>query len=117
MALVETNPAAIVSVDERGFIELANRAADELFAPRGGQPLIQTRSARSYPNCITPCDGRKPHSSRASMQCPGHRGNAEIVHTVDVGFRIRKDRLRRVAAIIAEVAEETGCRRAAGFRQ
>ena len=28
--LVETSPAAIVTVDERGFIELANRAAAEL---------------------------------------------------------------------------------------
>src|SRR6202023_4400712 len=34
-ALVETSPAAIVTVDERGFIELANRAAVELMAPRG----------------------------------------------------------------------------------
>jgi PAS domain-containing protein len=35
-ALVETSPAAIVTVDERGFIELANRAAVELMVPRGG---------------------------------------------------------------------------------
>src|ERR1700730_9242941 len=33
-ALAETSPAAIVTVDERGFIELANRAARELMAPR-----------------------------------------------------------------------------------
>src|SRR5579871_6259929 len=30
--LVETSPAAIVTVDARGFIELANRAAQELLA-------------------------------------------------------------------------------------
>src|SRR5215469_4572871 len=35
-ALVETSPAAIVTVDERGFIELANRAAVDLLAPRDG---------------------------------------------------------------------------------
>src|ERR1035438_10236048 len=35
-ALVETSPAAIVTVDQRGFIELANRAAAELLAPRDG---------------------------------------------------------------------------------
>ena len=35
-ALVETSPAAIVTVDERGFIELANHAAMELMAPRTG---------------------------------------------------------------------------------
>src|SRR6202451_4546716 len=32
--LVQTSPAAIVTVDERGFIELANLAAGELMAPR-----------------------------------------------------------------------------------
>jgi len=36
MALVETSPAAIVTVDERGFIELANQAAVELMSPRDG---------------------------------------------------------------------------------
>ena len=30
--LVETSPAAIVTIDQRGFIELANRAASELMA-------------------------------------------------------------------------------------
>src|SRR6202451_2004996 len=34
--LVETSPAAIVTIDERGFIELANRAATDLMAPRDG---------------------------------------------------------------------------------
>src|SRR5215472_14371927 len=34
--LVETSPAAIVTVDERGFIELANQAARELMIPRDG---------------------------------------------------------------------------------
>src|ERR1700693_1622940 len=34
--LVETSPAAIVTVDNRGFIELANRAAAELIAPQNG---------------------------------------------------------------------------------
>ena len=34
--LVETSPAAIVTVDEHGFIELANHAAAELLAPRDG---------------------------------------------------------------------------------
>src|SRR5579863_10497592 len=33
--LVETSPAAILTVDERGFIELANLAAWELLAPKG----------------------------------------------------------------------------------
>jgi two-component system, LuxR family, sensor kinase FixL len=33
--LVETSPAAIVTVDEHGFIEIANHAAAELMVPSG----------------------------------------------------------------------------------
>src|SRR5580658_9247558 len=36
-ALVETSPAAIVTVDENGLIELANRSAVDLMAPREGK--------------------------------------------------------------------------------
>src|ERR1700722_17647086 len=36
-ALVETSPAAIVTVDQHGFIERANQAATELFTPRDGK--------------------------------------------------------------------------------
>jgi PAS domain S-box-containing protein len=36
-ALVETSPAAIVTVDENGIIELVNHAAVELMAPRDGK--------------------------------------------------------------------------------
>jgi PAS domain-containing protein len=32
--LAESSPAAILTVNERGFIELANHAAAELLAPR-----------------------------------------------------------------------------------
>ena len=31
--LVETSPAAILTIGEKGFIEVANRAAVELIAP------------------------------------------------------------------------------------
>ncbi len=43
--LVETSPAAIVTVDERGFIELANAAAAELMAPQNGELLGQPIAA------------------------------------------------------------------------
>src|SRR5580700_9310676 len=44
-ALVETSPAAILTVDEHGFIELANNAAVELMAPREGTLLGDPISA------------------------------------------------------------------------
>jgi PAS domain-containing protein len=43
--LVETSPAAIVTVDDHGFIELANQAATELMAPRDGHLIGQPIAA------------------------------------------------------------------------
>src|ERR1700721_2142725 len=43
--LVETSPAAIITVDERGFIELANQAANDLMAPRDGHLIGQPIAA------------------------------------------------------------------------
>jgi PAS domain-containing protein len=60
--LVETSPAAIVTIDEHGFIELANRAATELMVPRDGQ-LIGNVSLHSCLNCTTLCSGKIGHSS------------------------------------------------------
>src|SRR5580704_13321963 len=55
--LVETSPAAIVTIDEHGFIELANRAAAELMAPRDGQ-LIGYPIAAFLPECTMLYGGR-----------------------------------------------------------
>ena len=43
--LVETSPAAIVTVDEHGVIELANDAASVLMAPRAGNQIGQPIAA------------------------------------------------------------------------
>ena len=104
-ALVETSPAAIVTVDERGFIELANQAAVELMAP-GTETDWQSRSRRSCRSCTMHCAGRKPPRFRASMQCRGHRGNGESF-TADVWFSTYKEGTTpKLAAIIADVTEE-----------
>jgi DNA-binding CsgD family transcriptional regulator len=56
--LVETSPAAIVTVDDRGFIELANQAATELMAPRDGHlighPIVADVWFSSYKEGATP---------------------------------------------------------------
>src|SRR5579883_1544309 len=39
--LVETSPAAIVTIDENGFIELANQAANQLLGPPEGSLIGQ----------------------------------------------------------------------------
>ena len=102
--LVETSPAAIVTVDERGFIELANRAAMDLLVPRGA--LIGDPIAAFLPELHHALRWEEASQFRASMQCQGHRGNGEAF-TADVWFSTYKEGdSPKLAAIIADVSEE-----------
>ena len=103
--LVETSPAAIVTVDDRGFIELANAAALELLGPRGGN-LIGDPIAAFLPELHHALRWEEAPQFRASMQCRGHRGNGEAF-TADVWFSTYKEGPHpKLAAIIADVSEE-----------
>jgi PAS domain S-box-containing protein len=105
-ALVETSPAAIVTVNERGFIELANRAAAELMAPRDGH-LVGNPIAAFLPELHHALRWEEAPQFRASMQCRGHRGNGELF-TADVWFSTYKEgQSPKLAAIIGDVSEET----------
>src|ERR1022692_4096429 len=103
--LVETSPAAIVTVDERGFIELANRAAAELIVPRDGH-LVGNPIAAFLPELHHALRWEEGPQFRTSMQCRGHRGNGESF-TADVWFSTYKEGSKpKLAAIIADVSEE-----------
>lgn len=104
--LVETSPAAIVTVDERGFIELANRAAVELIVPRDGH-LVGNPIAAFLPELHHALRWEDGPQFRASMQCRGHRGNGEPF-LADVWFSTYNEGTRpKLAAIIADVTDET----------
>lgn len=105
-ALVETSPAAIVTIDERGFIERANRAADELMAPLEGT-LVGAPIAAFLPELHHALRRDESPQFRASMQCRGRRGDGEPF-TADVWFSTYKEgKSNKLAAIIADVTEET----------
>lgn len=102
-----TCPAAIVTVDEHGFIELANVAAVELMAPRDkhliGQPI-----AAFLPELHHALRWEEGPQFRTSMQCRAHRGNGESF-LADVWFSSYKEGPSpKLAAIIADVTEERG---------
>jgi PAS domain S-box-containing protein len=104
-ALVETSPAAIVTVDERGFIELANQAAAELMSPRDGK-LTGSPIAAFLPELHHALRWEEAPQFRATMQCIGHRGNGESF-TADIWFSTYKEGTTpKLAAIIADVTEE-----------
>ena len=105
-ALVETSPAAIVTIDEHGFIELANQAAGDLMMPRDGK-LVGAPIAAFLPELHHGLRLEEAPQFRASMQCQGHRGNGELF-TANVWFSTYKEgTAHRLAAIIADTAEET----------
>jgi PAS domain S-box-containing protein len=104
-ALVETSPAAIVTVDNRGFIELANQAANQMMAPLDGR-LVGNPIAAFLPELHHALRWEKGPQFRTSMQCRGHRGNGESF-TADVWFSTYKEGpTPKLAAIIADVTEE-----------
>jgi two-component system, LuxR family, sensor kinase FixL len=104
-ALVETSPAAIVTVDDHGIIELANQAAVEMMAPRDGK-LTGTPIAAFLPELHHALRWEEAPQFRATMQCRGHRANGESF-TADVWFSTYKEGQEpKLAAIIADVTEE-----------
>jgi two-component system, LuxR family, sensor kinase FixL len=104
--LVETSPAAIVTVDDRGFIELANHAAAELMAPRDGK-LVGSPIAAFLPELHHALRWEQAPQFRATMQCRGHRGNGESF-TADVWFSTYNEGpTPKLAAIIADVTEDS----------
>lgn len=104
-ALVETSPAAIVILDQRGAIELANRAAVELMIPAEdgltGQPI-----ATFLPELQNALRSDSGAQLRASIQCPVHRGNGETSAAEVWLSTFREKGVRKLAAIIADVTEE-----------
>src|SRR5580700_4486227 len=103
--LVETSPAAIVTVDEHGFIELANRAAVELMAPRDGH-LLRQPIAAFLPELHHALRWEEGPQFRTSMQCRGHRGNGESF-LAEVWFSSYKEGSKpKLAAIIADVTDD-----------
>jgi PAS domain S-box-containing protein len=103
--LVETSPAAIVTVDENGFIERANLAATELIAPRDGG-LVGQPIAAFLPELHHALRREEGPQFRASMQCPAHRGNGDVF-LAGVWFSTYKEGTApKLAAIIADVTED-----------
>ncbi len=103
--LVETSPAAIVTIDENGFIEVANRAATELIAPRDGH-LVGHPIAAFLPELHHALRREEGPQFRTSMQCRGHRDDGGPF-TADVWFSTYKEGSSpKLAAIIADVSEE-----------
>lgn len=104
-ALVETSPAAIVTLDDTGRVELANRAAVDLFDP-GANDILGLKIGAFLPDLESALEFPRDMPLRASMQCQMQRRDGEM-RTAEVQFSTYVEGGRtRLAAIIGDVTEE-----------
>ncbi len=100
--LIEGGPVAIVSVDDRGIIELANPAAVELLAPRNLH-LIGCPVAGFLPPLHHALRREDGPQFRTSIQCRGYRDNGQSFLARVWLSGSRDGRVPRLAAIITDI--------------
>ena len=103
--LVESSPAAILTIDSKGEILLANEAAQQLLAPEE-QP-IGGQSINSYlPSLKTVFQGQSSRVFRTTLQCRGQRSTGEAF-LAGVWFSTYATMLGpRLAAIVVDLSED-----------
>jgi two-component system, LuxR family, sensor kinase FixL len=116
--LVASSPAAILTVDHRGVVLAANRAADTLFAMPEGQTL-QGRTIGSYlPVLLDALSLRNiPEDFRTAAQCQGRRENDEIFLANTWFSSYAAPEGARLAAIVVDSSEEMRDREEQNLRQ
>ena len=104
-ALVDTSPAAIVTVDGAGFVELANQAAVKLLVPSKAS-LIGQPIATYVPELQSVLRHNGETKIRTSMQCEVHRGDGETIPAECWFSTYRENGRPKLTAIIADMSEE-----------
>jgi two-component system, LuxR family, sensor kinase FixL len=104
-SLVESSPAAIVTIDSDGKIVLANEAAQQLLSPRA-DPL-QGQAIRSYiPSLQTVLKTQSLRTFRTTLQCTGQKSDGEVF-LAGVWFSTYSTISgSRLAAIIVDLSED-----------
>jgi PAS domain S-box-containing protein len=103
--LVESSPAAIVTLDADGTILLANEAAQEMLA--SGGPALRGQNTCAYlPALFAAVQSRSWKNFRTTLQCKGHRSNGEVF-LAGVWFSTYSSSSgNRLAAIFVDVSED-----------
>jgi two-component system, LuxR family, sensor kinase FixL len=104
-SLIESSPAAIVTIDADGKVLLANEAAQQLLSPGGGP--LQGQAVRSYlPSLQTVLKTQPSRSFRTTLQCTGQRSDGEVF-LAGVWFSTYSAISGpRLAAIIVDLSED-----------
>jgi len=105
-ALIESSPAAILTVDSAGKILMANQAAHRLLGferePLPGEPIKNFLPPLA---AVPPADGSSP-SFRTALECSGRRRDGEVF-LADVWFSTYRTRAGpRLAAMLVDSSED-----------
>lgn len=104
-SLVESSPAAIVTIDVAGNVLLANEAAQHLLAPEG-QPLQGQEINRYLPALQMVLGTQPPRVFRTTLQCTGKRSDGEVF-LAGVWFSTYGTMSGpRLAAIVVDLSED-----------
>ncbi len=106
--LIESSPAAIVTVDSSGSIVLANQAAQQLLALGGGPggPLAGEPIRNYLPALESVAQSNRAQSFRTTMQCRGQRHSGEVFLAA-IWFSTYKTLSGpKLAAIIVDLSED-----------
>jgi signal transduction histidine kinase len=115
--LVESSPAAILTLDSSGRVLACNRAANELFLLPGGDTLQHKLIGEYLPWMAEALNYGPGADLRSAAQCRGRRQNGEVflAHTWFSSYRTPEG--PRLAAIIVDTSEEMRDREEDGLRQ
>jgi two-component system, LuxR family, sensor kinase FixL len=104
-ALVDSSPAAIITVDSEGTIILANEAAQRLLTASGQQ--LSGNNIQTYlPALLAALQSSRPQGFRTSLQCRGKRSDGEVF-LAGVWFSTYPTLSgNRLAAIIVDLSED-----------
>jgi len=103
--LVESSPAAIITIDSNGIILLANEAAQRLLAPET-QPLRGQTIGSYLPSLQTAVQTHPSRVFRTTLQCRGQRSDGEAF-LAGIWFSTYSSIAGpRLAAIIVDLSED-----------
>jgi two-component system, LuxR family, sensor kinase FixL len=103
--LVESSPAAIITIDSNGTILLANEAAQQLLAS-GAHPLRGQAISSYLPSLQTAVQTRPSRAFRTTLQCRGQRSDGEAFLAGIWFSTYTSISGPRLAAIVVDLSED-----------
>jgi PAS domain S-box-containing protein len=102
--LVDSSPAAILTIDNQGRVLLANEAAQNLLGL--DSPLVAQSIHRYLPALLTALQSKRARSFRTAMHCKGQKANGEAFLAGVWFSTYGAAEQMRLAAIIVDLSDE-----------